>query len=243
MKCLFFWLFIVKTTISEMPLMAQVIFRSKSAAPESLRISHFNDTVRFTKPISNFSKRSEKVQRKDTGLIVSSHYPTQPVLSSDREKPSVLADRWQNVPSIPPLRVLSRKQYRISSHFGVRCHPITGQRHLHNGIDFPQPAGTPVYATADGYVRHVGLKPDGLGLSVRIEHSSGYVTTYGHLSRYEVQPGQWIRRGQPIGRVGQTGTATGPHLHYIVQLRGRNVDPMRYCFLAVIGDSHFIQYK
>lgn len=236
MKWSLFAIFLVKITLIDTPSMAQVIFELKSPTTGAVRISQFNDTERFTKPINNFSKKVEKVKSKDPGRGVSSHSPTQPVISIDRGKPSVTADRWRNVPSIPPLRVLSRKQYRISSLFGERCHPITGQRHLHNGIDFPQPAGTPVYATADGYVQHVGLKPDGLGLSVRIGHSSGYVTTYGHLSRYEVQPGQWVRRGQPIGQIGHTGTATGPHLHYIVQFRGRNVDPMRHCFLAVEDD-------
>ncbi len=208
--------------------MAQVLFSSKPAVSETLRISHFDKPNRFTKPISNFLKPTEKTTHSSTPLVD---------LTNSEEHSSNhragAANRWRGIPSIPPLRVLSRKQYRISSFFGVRYHPITGQRHLHNGIDFPQPAGTPVYATADGYVRHVGLKPDGLGLSVQIEHSGGYITTYGHLSRYVVRPSQWIRRGQPIGLVGQTGTATGPHLHYIVQFKGRNVDPMRYCFLEV----------
>ncbi|WP_374759902.1 M23 family metallopeptidase [Fibrella rubiginis] len=100
-------------------------------------------------------------------------------------------------------------------------------------MDFPQPVGTPVYATADGYVSQVGLQSDGLGLSIQLIHESGYITTYGHLSRYEVQPGQRVRRGQRIGQVGQTGITTGPHLHYIVRYKGQAIDPRRHCFLIL----------
>lgn len=222
-------LLLVNNAFSCPILVAQVLFSSKQAVPETLRISHFDKSIRFIKPINIVLKPAEKKPHSPTPVVAPSNSKEQ---SSSRLAGT--ANRWRNVPSIPPLRVLSRKQYRISSFFGVRCHPITGQRHLHNGIDFSQPDGTPVYATADGYVRHVGLKPDGLGLSVRIEHPSGYITTYGHLSRYVVQPGQWIRQGQQIGRIGQTGTATGPHLHYIVQFKGQNVDPMRFCFLTIV---------
>ena len=139
----------------------------------------------------------------------------------------------RRVPSILPIRVLRPNQYRVSSGFGMRYHPITGRNRAHEGIDLPQPVGTPMYATADGFVKTVAVQPGGLGLAILIDHENGFSTTYGHLSRFFVKSGQYVRRGQRIGRVGQTGLTTGPHLHYSVQHRGQAVDPKRYCFLVL----------
>lgn len=139
----------------------------------------------------------------------------------------------QYVPAIPPVRYLSWQDYRVSSRFGWRVHPVGGDAQLHNGLDLPQPAGTPVYATADGVVKWVIWEPDGLGLGVCIEHPTGYQSIYGHLSTHAVQRGDDVRRGELIGRVGNTGRSTRPHLHYTVRYQGKPVDPARYCFLWV----------
>lgn len=135
------------------------------------------------------------------------------------------------VPAIPPVRFLSWQDYRVSSRFGWRMHPVGGDARLHNGLDLPQPAGTPVYATANGVVKWVSWQPDGLGLGVCVEHPTGYQSIYGHLSAYIVQQGDVVRRGTLIGRVGNTGRSTGSHLHYTVLYQGKPVDPARYCFL------------
>lgn len=137
------------------------------------------------------------------------------------------------VPAIPPLRMATWQDYRVSSRFGWRIHPVGGNARLHNGVDLPQPTGTPVFATADGVVTGVGWQPAGLGLSVCIKHPTGYQTLYGHLSTYLVKQGDTVRRGRLIGRVGSTGRSTGPHLHYTVLYRGKPVDPAQYCFLWV----------
>lgn len=143
------------------------------------------------------------------------------------------AERLQFVPAIPPVRFATWQDYQVSSRFGWRIHPIGGDTRLHNGLDMPQPTGTPVYATAFGVVKWTSWQPDGLGLSICVEHPTGYQTIYGHLSAYSVRQGENVRRGALIGRVGSTGRSTGPHLHYTILYRGKPVDPARYCFLWV----------
>lgn len=87
--------------------------------------------------------------------------------------------------------------------------------------------GTPVLAPAQGTVILAGL--DGAyGNSVEINHGGGIITKYGHMQRYSVQNGQWVKRGEIIGYIGMTGRTTGPHLHYEVRLNGVPVNPMRY---------------
>jgi peptidoglycan hydrolase-like protein with peptidoglycan-binding domain len=99
-------------------------------------------------------------------------------------------------------------------------------RRFHTGIDYPAAKGTPVTAAASGLVIVAGWSVGGWGRLVTIEHSSGTRTLYAHLSRVGVRPGQRVEAGQRIGRVGASGGATGPHLHFEVQLRGAAVDPL-----------------
>jgi murein DD-endopeptidase MepM/ murein hydrolase activator NlpD len=115
---------------------------------------------------------------------------------------------------------------RISSRFGARRHPILGYTRKHTGLDFAAPAGTPVYAAADGVVESVRFER-GYGHVVRLRHQGGMRTLYAHLSRFApgVHAGVRVRQGQTIGRVGSTGMSTGPHLHYEVHIAGRAVNP------------------
>ncbi|MGH3084073.1 MAG: peptidoglycan DD-metalloendopeptidase family protein [Gaiellaceae bacterium] len=99
-------------------------------------------------------------------------------------------------------------------------------RRFHAGIDYPGARGTPVTAAAAGRVIFAGWSVGGWGRLVTIEHSSGTRTLYAHLSRVGVRPGQRVEVGQRIGRLGASGQATGPHLHFEVQLRGAAVDPL-----------------
>ncbi len=115
----------------------------------------------------------------------------------------------------------------VSSGFGNRRHPVTGEPNFHEGIDIAGITGTPVRATADGVVV-VARRWGSFGLTVVIDHEYGLRTLYGHLSRILVKPGQRVSKGQEIGRMGSTGLSTGPHLHYEVHLNGRPVNPLRY---------------
>jgi murein DD-endopeptidase MepM/ murein hydrolase activator NlpD len=111
---------------------------------------------------------------------------------------------------------------RISSTFGSRRHPILGYTRAHKGTDFAAGEGTPVKAIGDGVVIGAGWNA-GYGNLVQIRHSNGYVTRYGHLSKIldGIRPGARVKIEQPIGRVGHTGLATGPHLHFEVLVNGQ----------------------
>ena len=117
---------------------------------------------------------------------------------------------------------------RISSSFSEsRFHPILKTNRAHLGVDFAAPAGTPVRAVATGYVRMAGWKAD-FGRHVEIDHGEELVSAYSHLRNIEpaVRPGRLVRQGEIIGYVGQSGLATGPHLHFAVFDRGQYVNPL-----------------
>ena len=115
----------------------------------------------------------------------------------------------------------------VTSGFGQRISPFTGHRALHTGIDIATRKGAVIVAPADGVVTRVSTKYD-FGKFVEIDHGYGITTRYGHNSQILVRPGQRVRRGEPIARVGNTGRSTGPHLHYEVRLNGVPVNPRRY---------------
>jgi murein DD-endopeptidase MepM/ murein hydrolase activator NlpD len=114
----------------------------------------------------------------------------------------------------------------LSSTVGRRTDPINGGADFHQGLDISADHGSPVYATADGTVTHAA-REGAYGHLITIDHGYGLETRYGHLSKYDVQTGERIARGQVIGRVGATGRATGPHLHYEVRVNGRLLNPLQ----------------
>lgn len=116
---------------------------------------------------------------------------------------------------------------RLSSRFGKRRHPVLGYTKMHRGVDFAAATGTPIYAAGDGVISYRGRK-GGYGKYVRIRHAGGYNTAYAHMSRFRkgVTLGSRVRQGQVIGYVGSTGRSTGPHLHYEILARGRQVNPL-----------------
>jgi murein DD-endopeptidase MepM/ murein hydrolase activator NlpD len=116
---------------------------------------------------------------------------------------------------------------RVSSTFNPsRRHPILNTIRAHRGVDYAAPIGTPVRAAGDGKVKFVG-RQGGFGNVIELEHGSGVVTVYGHLSRFAAQlrRGQRVDIGQVIGYVGMTGLATGPHLHYEYRVNGVHKNP------------------
>lgn len=139
---------------------------------------------------------------------------------------------------------------RISSRYSKsRLHPILKVRRPHEGVDYAAPVGTPVWAVADGEVIFIG-RSGGFGRLIKVRHNNGYVSYYGHLSRYakSLKVSQRVRQKQVIGFVGSTGLATGPHLDYRLRIGGRYVDPLKVQFPK--GDpipererEHFQQVK
>ncbi|HEY4998870.1 MAG TPA: M23 family metallopeptidase, partial [Usitatibacter sp.] len=117
---------------------------------------------------------------------------------------------------------------RVSSGFGARFHPIFKNWRAHTGVDFAAPKGTRVLATADGRVVSAGAR-GGYGNAIEIKHGSGITTLYGHLSGFAagIHAGARVHQGEPIGYVGMTGWATGPHLHYEFRVAGIYQDPLR----------------
>ena len=97
---------------------------------------------------------------------------------------------------------------------------------FHAGIDLIAPAGAPVAAAGAGRVVWAGSRAGGWGLLVVVAHSHGVRSMYAHLSRVDVRLGQYVTTGQRLGRVGATGDATGPHLHFELRVRGAAVDPL-----------------
>ncbi|MBQ1236299.1 MAG: peptidoglycan DD-metalloendopeptidase family protein [Oscillospiraceae bacterium] len=125
----------------------------------------------------------------------------------------------------------------ISSRFGMRVHPITGQYKSHTGMDIASNQGTAVYACDSGTVALAGWN-GGYGNCIIIDHGNGYRTLYGHLSVISVSEGQTVSQGNTIGQVGSTGNSTGPHLHLEVFKNGNRIDPEQfYSGLTISQDA------
>ncbi|MEV5029640.1 peptidoglycan DD-metalloendopeptidase family protein [Paenibacillus sp. LPE1-1-1.1] len=122
-----------------------------------------------------------------------------------------------------------KDNYRISSNFGTRVHPITGKRHTHTGMDFAAPQGTDIFAAEDGVVL-VAQTWSSYGNCVIIDHGNGIWTLYGHIRNggIKVEKGETVKKGQKIAEVGSTGNSTGPHLHFEVRKNQTPVNPSSY---------------
>ncbi len=114
---------------------------------------------------------------------------------------------------------------RVSSGYGMRFHPVLGQRKAHLGVDFAAPTGTPVRTIGDGTVEFAGVQR-GYGNVIYIRHRNNQTTVYAHLSRIGVRQGQRVNQGEFIGAVGSTGMSTGPHLHFEFRDNGVHIDPL-----------------
>lgn len=114
----------------------------------------------------------------------------------------------------------------LTSAIGKRSDPFTDEQKSHEGLDISADKGTPVYATADATVKTASYQ-GAYGNLVELDHGFGLETRYGHLSQFSVKPGASVKRGDLIGRVGATGRATGPHLHYEVRVNGRLLNPLQ----------------
>ncbi|MER8506478.1 M23 family metallopeptidase [Mesorhizobium sp. M0199] len=117
--------------------------------------------------------------------------------------------------------------HSVTSPFGVRTDPILGTAALHSGMDFRAPVGMPAKVTAAGVVVKAGWN-GGYGRMVEVDHGNGFVTRYGHLSKIDVAVGQKLDAGDIIGKTGNSGRSTGPHLHYEVRHNGEAIDPLRF---------------
>ncbi len=141
------------------------------------------------------------------------------------------------IPAISPVNP-DVPDYRISSYFGTRMDPITGVSRSHRGMDFAMKAGHPIYATGDGVVMEVRHEFYGYGNSVIIDHGFGYKSRYAHLDSIGVTEGMKVTRGQCIAASGNSGRSTGPHLHYEVIYRDRQINPLNYMDLKITAEEY-----
>jgi murein DD-endopeptidase MepM/ murein hydrolase activator NlpD len=139
------------------------------------------------------------------------------------------------LPMISPVNVI----YRLGDGMKFReKHPVLGTPQWHHGQDFSTPYGTEVYATGSGRVIESGWN-GGFGNCIVIDHGYGYQSTYGHLSNMKVTAGMNIKRGDLIGLTGSTGTSSGPHLHYQIDLYGQHKNPLYFFNDDLTEDEYF----
>lgn len=151
-----------------------------------------------------------------------------------RATASTQKDKLAHIPSVIPINI---KDFTMSSGYGIRRDPIYGSSKFHAGLDFAAKTGTPVFATADGRVTEAG-RQSGYGNCVDISHGYNYLTRYAHLSEVLVKPGQEVKRGEMIGKVGSTGKSTGPHLHYEVRFKDEPQNPVNYYFMDLSPEEY-----
>lgn len=155
-----------------------------------------------------------------------------PLMPLDTE---IFAELESNIAAFAELQAFARTlplasplaNLEISSRFGRRVDPFTGQAATHTGVDFRAASGTAVLATGAGTIVRASTN-GGYGKMVEVDHGNGLSTIYAHLSTISVRVGQTVTVGAIVGRAGSTGRSTGPHLHYEVNRAGRAVDPMPY---------------
>ena len=165
------------------------------------------------------SKQASKEASKQASISSSKHQATAPVGG----KPS------NNGTSNPSgvVWLVPCKYTRVTSAFGYRWHPTTGEWSMHKGVDLGASKGTPIYASRSGTVSTATYHTTA-GNYVTINHGDGYSSTYMHMTHYVVKRGQYVEAGQLIGYVGSTGRSTGPHLHFGIIRNGEYVNPMDY---------------
>ncbi|MDB2606864.1 M23 family metallopeptidase, partial [Zobellia sp.] len=161
------------------------------------------------------------------------------IQSKSLDEITVLAEEKEKflmaIPAIQPVTNASLK--RMASGYGWRSDPFTKARKMHRGMDFSAPKGTPIYAPGDGKVTRADNGSSGYGKHIRINHSYGYRTLYGHLSEYNVKKGQKVKRGDLIGFVGNTGRSEAPHLHYEVWKDGDRINPINFYYGSLTAEE------
>lgn len=148
------------------------------------------------------------------------------------ELQTLAIDKEQMASAIPAIMPVDARNLRGGiGAFGNRLHPIYHRYIMHKGIDLAGRIGDPIYASGDGrvsYVNSSGSGRVGYGRNIVIDHGFGYQTRYAHLDKVLVTTGQWVKRGELVGELGNTGGSVGPHLHYEVLRMGANVNPINY---------------
>ncbi|MDE7421781.1 MAG: M23 family metallopeptidase [Muribaculaceae bacterium] len=179
---------------------------------------------------------AELVSRMNRSMDLLEHQIYSQSVSFDqlREAAGEQKEKIARIPSVMPINI---KDYTMSAGYGFRRDPVYGTAKFHEGLDFAAATGTPVFATADAVVE-VAERKDAYGNCIDLNHGYNYVTRYAHLSQILVKPGQHVKRGEMIGKVGSTGKSTGSHLHYEVRFKGEPQNPVNYYFMDLTPQQY-----
>lgn len=172
---------------------------------------------------------SELLNRMNRQIDLLEHQIYSQSVSFDQLR-TAAGEQKEKVSRIPSVLPMQMKDFSISSGYGYRRDPIYGTAKFHEGLDFAAPTGSPVYATADATVE-VAERKANYGNCIDLNHGYNYMTRYAHLSQILVKPGQHVKRGELIGKVGSTGKSIGSHLHYEVLFKGEPQNPVNYYFM------------
>lgn len=203
--------------------------------PSSVRKMGYGGTDRYDDLEGYNNSRLLVSMRKKVNEISNMTSVQMESFNSVEEKKNEWEREMEYLPMISPVNVI----YRLGE--GVKFrekHPVLGTPQWHHGQDFSTPYGTQVFATGSGKVIEAGWK-GGLGNCIVIDHGYGYQSAYGHLSNMKVTVGQNIKRGDLIGLTGSTGTSTGPHLHYQIDLYGQYKNPLYFFNNDLTEDEYF----
>ena len=205
----------------------RVIFES-DPIPSTIRKAGFGGVNRYSQ-LESFDN-SELVIKTAEKLDILSKQAYIQAKSYD-EVMNMALNKEKLISSMPAIMPISNKSLKsTASGWGFRFHPIYKIKQFHYGMDFTASIGTKVYATGDGIVKDVQSIGGGYGNWIMIDHDFGYSTLYAHLSKFNVKIGEHVKRGNVIGLVGNSGTSTGPHVHYEVHKNGAPVNPQYYYF-------------
>ena len=196
--------------------------------PEEQRLAGFGGINRYrelegfnnSKLIISTHKKLDMLTKR---LVVQSRSLDE-IVELARNKEGLLAA----IPAIMPVK--NEHLRRMASGYGWRTDPFTKVRKFHYGMDFTAPRGTPVYASGDGRIARADNRSSGYGKHIRIDHGYGYRSLYAHLYKYNVRPGQSVKRGDLIGFVGSTGRSQAPHLHYEIFKDNQRINPINFYY-------------
>ncbi|EZH73691.1 peptidase M23 [Aquimarina atlantica] len=203
--------------------------------PEELRNAGFGGVNRY-KNLEGFDnsdiiiESSERIDKLTKQIVVQSKSLDE-IASLAEKKEELLA----TIPAIQPIQNSDLK--RMASGYGWRSDPFTKARKFHYGMDFSANTGTPVYASGNGVVTRADANSSGYGKHIRIDHGFNYVSLYAHLSKYNVEKGQKVNRGDVIGYVGSTGRSVAPHLHYEIFKDGERINPRNFYYGSLTSEE------
>ncbi len=252
---------VLEQQIERMKLSYSILDRKFSNASKSLRYLQQSDDYRY-RPILNMDSIPSSFRNPGYGgvdryrefgslqnasLIISSHQKLDALINMAKvqdESYKALQERrdewikeFEHIPWISPVDVTIPRGDGLKMR---EIHPVLGIPRWHFGQDFSCPYGTQVYATGDGKVVTAGYSSNGFGNHVIIDHGYGFQSIYGHLSKIEVSEGMNVKRGDLVGLSGNSGTSSGPHLHYQVDLFGTHQNPL-YFFSDDLSHDEYLK--